>query len=195
MAAPFPGSTGEITVQIRIFAQIQWLLGRMSLATKRPKGGKSRPPGRLSKSSEHSVGVDVSDVGEASLEQWLQQRLRFGRADDSVIVFIPSHARDKTRLPDQDKWASEALELLGNLYGGATGFTNLRGIWRDDENGGELLDDEPIMIQSLAKRADVEDPQKLRRLADFLKLMGKRTRQGAVAIVINDAIHFITKYE
>ena len=66
---------------------------------------------------------------------------------------------------------------MGKLYGGATGFTNLRGIWCDDENGGQLLDDEPIMIQSLAKREDVEDQAKIRELAKFLKRMGKTTKQ------------------
>ena len=127
--------------------------------------------------------------------EWLRHRLRFGRADDSVILFIPSHARDKSRLRDQDVWASRALDLMGKLFGGATGFPHLRGIWRDDENGGELLDDEPIMIQSLAARQDVEDPTKIRELGDFLKLMGKTTKQGAVAVVFNNAIHFISNYE
>jgi hypothetical protein len=84
---------------------------------------------------------------------------------------------------------------MGKLYGGATGFPNLRGIWRDDEGGGKLLDDEPIMIQSLAKRADVENEEKLEELAQFLKLMGKKTKQGAVAVVFNNAIHFITKFD
>src|SRR5262245_9403591 len=142
-------------------------------------------------------GGDKSSGGRAepSLQDWLRQRLRFGRADDSVILFIPSHARDKTRINDQDAWASRALELMGKLYGGATGFPNLRGIWRDDEHGGKLLDDEPIMIQSLAKRADVENPDKLEELAQFLKLMGKKTKQGAIAVVFNDAIHYITHFD
>lgn len=135
------------------------------------------------------------DEGEASLKEWLKQRLRFGRSDDSVIIFIPSHQRDKTRIADQDAWASRALELMGKLYGGATGFPELIGIWRDDEDGGKLLDDQPIMIQSLAKRADVEDETKLEQLAQFLKMMGKKTKQGAIAVVFNDAIHFISKYD
>lgn len=106
---------------------------------------------------------------DPSFPDWLKGRLRFGLADDSVILFIPSHARDKSRLKDQAGWASDALELMGKLFGGATGFTNLRGIWRDDENDGKLLDDEPIMIQSLAKREDVEDQAKMHELANFLK--------------------------
>jgi hypothetical protein len=84
---------------------------------------------------------------------------------------------------------------MGKLYGGATGFNKLVGIWRDDENGGQLLTDEPIMIQSLARRADVEDPAKISELAKFLKRMGKKTNQGAVAVVFNNAIHFISKYD
>lgn len=129
------------------------------------------------------------------LQDWLKNRIRFGREDDTVIVFIPSHARDKKRLTDQAEWASAALDLMGELYGGATGFRDLAGIWRDDDNGGELLDDEPIMIQSLAKRADVEKPENVERLAEFLNRMGKETKQGAVAVVFNDSIHFITKFE
>jgi hypothetical protein len=110
----------------------------------------------------------------------------------------PLHPESRPRqeeAKDQAEWASQALELMGKLYGGATGFTNLRGIWRDDENGGELLDDAPIMIQSLAKREDVEDPAKVRELANFLKRMGKTTKQGAVAVVFNNAIHFISNYD
>lgn len=132
---------------------------------------------------------------DLSFPEWLKARLRFGLADDCVILFIPSHARDKSRLRDQAEWASQALELMGKLYGGATGFSGLTGIWRDDDNGGQLLDDKPIMIQSLAKRTDVEDQAKIGELGNFLKRMGKTTKQGAVAVVFNNAIHFISKYD
>lgn len=84
---------------------------------------------------------------------------------------------------------------MGKLFGGGTGFSGLTGIWRDDENDGELLDDKPIMIQSLAKREDVENPAKIADLGTFLKRMGKTTKQGAVAVVFNNAIHFITNYD
>jgi hypothetical protein len=132
---------------------------------------------------------------DLSFPEWLQGRLRFGLADDCVIVFVPSHARDKSRLKDQAEWASQALDLMGTLYGGATAFRELCGIWRDDENGGQLLTDNPIMIQSLAKREDVEDQAKLGELATFLKRMGKTTKQGAVGVVFNNAIHFISNYD
>lgn len=130
---------------------------------------------------------------QPTLQDWLTQRLRFGRDDDTVIVFIPSHARNGDRITDQDKWASDALELMGKLFGGATGFRDLVGIWKDDD--GALLTDEPIMIQSLAKRADVENSAKIAELGAFLKQMGKKTKQGAIGVVFNDSIHFISKYE
>src|SRR5262245_12514456 len=106
---------------------------------------------------------------DPSFPEWLEGRLRFGLADDCVILFVPSHARDHSKIKDQDRWSSQALELMGKLYGGATGFTGLSGIWRDDENNGKLLEDKPIMIQSLAKREDVEDQDKISELATFLK--------------------------
>lgn len=148
---------------------------------------------RLFKAAEPSADGKPPDDGGLPFEEWLKHRLRFGLKDDTIIVFIPSHTRDKTRLTDQDVWASQALELLGKLYGGATGFKSLVGIWKDDD--GTLLDDEPFMIQSLAQRADIEDPEKLEQLAAFLKRMGKNTNQGAVGVVFNDAIHFVRKYE
>lgn len=130
-----------------------------------------------------------------SFPEWLKGRLRFGVADDCVILFVPSHARDQSRLKDQTEWASQALDLMGKLYGGATGFNNLCGIWRDDDNGGKLLTDNPIMIQSLARREDVENQEKIDELVSFLKRMGKATKQGAVAVIFNNAIHFISEYD
>ncbi len=51
------------------------------------------------------------------------------------------------------------------------------------------------MIQSLAKRDDVDDPEKIGQLANFLKRMGKTTKQGAVAVIFNNAIHYISNYD
>src|SRR6266404_2930226 len=78
------------------------------------------------------------------------------RRDDTVIFFIPSHdcSRPQRKLLDQDQWADAALRLCGALYGGATAFRALRGIWRSGD--GTDLFDEPIMIQSLARREAVE---------------------------------------
>ncbi len=52
---------------------------------------------------------------DPSLQEWLKQKMRFGKSDDSIIVFIPSHQRNKQRVLDQEKWASDALDLMGRL--------------------------------------------------------------------------------
>ena len=124
-------------------------------------------------------------------------RLRFGQPDDQVILFIPSHDKSDPpkRLTDQDIWASQGLDLFGQLYGGATALRAVQGVWKEETDGhGRLLYDSPIMIQSLAQRADVEDQRKLRLLLDFAKRMGQATNQACVAISINDVIHFISDY-
>ena len=107
------------------------------------------------------------------------------RSDDTVIIFIPSHdsSRPQKRLTDQDVWADTGLRLFSHLYGGATAFTTLRGVWKDDD--GTDLFDEPIMIQSLANREDAEDEAKLEELAEFSQRLCRETKQKCVAIMCN----------
>jgi len=62
-----------------------------------------------------------------SFPEWIKHRLRFGLVDDCVILFIPSHTRNKEQIRDQDRWASEALELMGKLSAGGNGIPRLGG--------------------------------------------------------------------
>jgi hypothetical protein len=89
-------------------------------------------------------------------------------------------------------WAGEAMELFKDLYGGATAFKAFAGIYRTKE--GKTLRDVPILIESYVSRPDLEDEERLRQLLRFMKRMGKETRQKAVAVVINDAFHEVTKF-
>ena len=113
------------------------------------------------------------------------------RSDDTIMIFIPSHdkSRPQKRIPNQDQWADAGLRLFSDLYGGATAFTALKGIWKC-EDGTDLLD-EPILIQSLAKREDAESEDKLEVLAAFAKRLCRETNQECVAVICNDTIHFI----
>src|SRR5258705_187512 len=68
-------------------------------------------------------------------------------ASTLLVLFIPS--KDRSDQPiDQAYWVEEALKALGELFGGATAFPQGRGVWRDDAQGGKLLFDEPVVIQS-----------------------------------------------
>jgi hypothetical protein len=113
------------------------------------------------------------------------------RGWDTIILIIPSHdcSSPQKRIPDQDLWADAGMRLFSRLYGGATSFTALRGIWRSDD-GTDLLD-EPILIQSLVRREDADNEEKLEELAVFARRLRRETNQKCVAVICNDTIHYI----
>ena len=99
-----------------------------------------------------------------------------------LVLFIPSVDRFGTSI-DQDAWVSEALKVLGSCCGGATAFPQGRGVWRDDEQGGKLVYDDPVVIQCYTNEATLE--QRAIELRDFLVRLGTETNQGAVGFVID----------
>jgi hypothetical protein len=104
------------------------------------------------------------------------------RSADLLVLYVPSHDRDGLPI-DQDKWVEKALEFLGDAFHGATAFPKARGVWRDDERGGQLVFDEPVVIQCYTNLKLLTS--KSRELGEFLTEMGRDTRQGAVGFVIN----------
>ena len=125
-------------------------------------------------------------------EERIISHLRYGAPQVVVILFIPSHDKKQKPLQDQPVWAGAAMELFGRLYRGATAFQALEGVFLDDD--GTLLRDKPILIESYVDRQIVEDSATLRQLLDFARLMGKETRQAAVALVIADVLHLIRHF-
>jgi hypothetical protein len=103
-------------------------------------------------------------------------------ASTLLVLFIPSHDRDQGII-DQDYWVAEALSVLGTLFSGATAFPRGEGVWRDDERGGTLLFDRPVIIQCYTSEVLLE--QKAGKLRRFLHRMGRETQQGAVGLVID----------
>lgn len=123
--------------------------------------------------------------------QALKAAIISDRSDDTIILFVPSHdsSDPPKQLTNQDQWADAALKLFGRLYRGATALEALRGVWVDDD--GRELFDKPILIQSLAKREDAENEEKLDELATFARRLRQETNQKCVAIICNDTIHYI----
>lgn len=110
-------------------------------------------------------------------------KLGAAKSESNVLVlFIPSVDRDGATV-DQDLWVTEALKLVGQVFGGATAFPQGRGVWRDDERGGRLVFDAPVVIQCYTNEAALEAGVEALRL--FLVRMGTETRQGAVGLVID----------
>lgn len=112
-----------------------------------------------------------------------RKRFNAVKSEGTVLVlFIPSVDRFGKPI-DHEYWVTQALTTLGTLFGGATAFPQGRGVWRDDERGGYLVYDAPVIIQSYTsiKAIDRQAP----KLREFLLRMGKEASQGAVGFVID----------
>jgi hypothetical protein len=115
-----------------------------------------------------------------------QGSLSSGRKRVLVVLFIPSVERDGTSAIDQALWVDSALERFGRVFGGATAFPKAKGIWRDDERGGALVHDEPIVVHCYTTPLDIEDDRNLAALGDFCRKLGREARQGEIGLVAGD---------
>jgi len=111
---------------------------------------------------------------------------REGRKRVLLVLFIPSTDRDGQPFAGQDLWVNKALDVLGKLYGGATAYPKAQGVWRDDDRGGALVFDEPVVMHCYTTPEDIEDDAKLAELGKFCRFMGRETNQGEVGVVIGD---------
>jgi len=111
-----------------------------------------------------------------------------------VVLFIPSVERDGVTEIDQEQWVDRALDLFGRVFGGATAFPRAKGIWRDDEKGGNLVKDNPVVLHSYMAPEDLENSQNQASLGAFCRQMGRETNQGEVGLVIDNEYLDITNF-
>lgn|SRR5262245_5927957 len=109
-----------------------------------------------------------------------------------VVVFVPSADRDGKPI-DQDHWVDEVLVTLGRVFRGATAYPRGRGVWRDDERGGSLIKEEPVIVFSYAA-ADALTVDALTDLYRTLSRMGRQANQGEVGVVIDGKYYGITDF-
>jgi hypothetical protein len=109
-----------------------------------------------------------------------------GRKRVLVVLFVPSVERDETTAIDQPRWVDSALEMFGRVFGGATAYPKAKGIWRDDEKGGTLVKDEPVVVHCYTTPVDIEDGRNLAELGSFCRRMGREARQGEIGLVVGD---------
>src|SRR5262249_60445259 len=107
--------------------------------------------------------------------------LQAGRKAVLVVLFVPSVERDGTTAIDQSYWVEAALDTFGQLFGGATAFPRARGVWRDDERGGVLVKDEPVVIHCYTTPADVADSARPGQPRAFGRRMGAPAAHGETA--------------
>ena len=118
-----------------------------------------------------------------------------GRKRILVVLFIPSVERDGTTVIDQPRWVESSLQMFGRVFGGATAYPKAKGIWRDDERGGALVNDEPVVVHCYTTPADIQDGRNLRQLGSFCRQMGREARQGEVGLVVGDEYFAIRDFE
>ncbi len=111
-----------------------------------------------------------------------------------VILAVPSHDRANKLLNDVrvKEWASNAMSLFADLYGGATAFETFAGIYKTD--AGEYLHDKPILVQSYGTIEAIEQLENLNELLRFCKRMGKELNQDSIMLVIGEAMIYISDY-
>ncbi len=109
-----------------------------------------------------------------------------GRKRLLVVLFIPSVERDGVTPIDQDRWVDNALEMFGRVFGGATAYPRAQGIWRDDERGGALVKDNPVVVHCYMKLEAIQNPHNQELLGLFCRRMGRETNQGEVGLVVGD---------
>ncbi len=109
-----------------------------------------------------------------------------------VVVFVPSKDREEKPIA-QDYWVDEVLSSLGRLFRGATAYPRGRGVWRDDERGGTLLSEEPVIVFSYAA-VEVMTIQALSELYRTLSRIGREANQGEIGVVIDGKYYGITEY-
>ncbi len=109
-----------------------------------------------------------------------------------LVIFVPSRDRDGQPV-DQDYWIDEVLTTLGRLFRGATAYPRGRGVWRDDERGGTLVIEEPVIVFSYVAEADLTT-NTLAALYRTLSRMGREAHQGEIGVVIDGKYYGITEY-
>lgn len=111
-----------------------------------------------------------------------------------MVLFVPSVERDGVTAIDQQRWVNRALEMFGRVFGGATAYPKAQGVWRDDERGGALAKDEPVVVHCYTTPVDIESAANLAALGHFCRQMGREARQGEIGLVVGDEYFAIREF-
>jgi len=114
-----------------------------------------------------------------------RKRPKTGSKRILIVLFVPGVERDGATAIDQDRWVRESLRMLGELFGGATAYPKAKGVWRDDERGGVLVFDEPVVIHCYVTASAISDEVNVSALGEFCRRMGRETNQGEIGLIID----------
>jgi hypothetical protein len=89
----------------------------------------------------------------------------------------------------------EALTMFGKVFSGATAYPKAKGVWRDDERGGVLVFDEPVVIHCDVTDDAIEADDNIDMLGEFCRRMGRETNQGEIGLIINNEYLAFREFE
>jgi hypothetical protein len=104
---------------------------------------------------------------------------------NQVRVYIPTTV-DVDQQLDTSVYVNEALELLGNLFGGATS-DSAEGVWRSENAG--LVGETVYIVTSYVTQPDLD--RHLERILAFVDRMKHELKQEAMALEVNERLMLI----
>lgn len=104
---------------------------------------------------------------------------------NQVRVYIPTTV-DVDRQLDTITYVTEALTLLGNLFGGATS-DSAQGVWKSENAG--LVGETVYIVTSYVTQTDLD--RHLERILEFVDRMKYELKQEAMALEVNDRLMLI----
>ena len=114
-----------------------------------------------------------------------------GTSVQCFSIYIPDKDQQGNEIGNQRKWVLEALDLLGQINGGATAMPPCEGVWLSDD--GEVIREHPVVVYSyVVPDVFLAD---LPRIRQFLHRMGRETNQGEVAFEFDGQFYRIRQYD
>ena len=114
-----------------------------------------------------------------------------GISAQCLTIYVPNKDRDGNEIGNQRKWVLEALDILGEINGGATAMPPSEGVWRNE--AGNVISEYPVVVYSYI----VPEPflASLPRLREFLHRMGRETNQGEIAFEFDGSFFRIQTFD
>ena len=100
--------------------------------------------------------------------------------------------RNGEEIGNQREWVLEALQLLGQINGGATAMPACEGVWLNEK--GDEIREHPVVVYSYLLSPDAFTDN-LPRIRRFLHRMGRETNQGEVSFEFDGCFHRIRQYD